>query len=43
MPYEEVVGTTGDDVLDEMEWKNGKICDDYDSSCGEKHEIYDYT
>ena len=29
------------DILDEMEWKNGKICDDSDSSCGEEHEIYD--
>ena len=41
MPYEEVVDTMGDDILDEMEWKNGNICDDYYSSCGEEHEIYD--
>ena len=28
-----------DDMLYEMEWKNGNICDDSDSSCGEEHEI----
>ena len=39
MPYEEVVDSMGDDMLDEMEWKNGKICDESDSSCGEEHEI----
>ena len=30
-----------DYILDEMECKNGKICDDSDSSCGEEHEIDD--
>ena len=39
MLYEEVVDTMGDYMLDEMEWKNGKICDDSDSSCGEEHEM----
>ena len=32
-----------DDMLDEMEWKNSKICDDSDSRCGEEHEIDDDT
>ena len=43
MPYEEVVDTMGYDMLDEMEWKNGKICDDSDFRCGEEHEIDDET
>ena len=43
MTYEGVVDTMGDDMLDEMEWKNGKICDDSDSTCGEEHEIDDNT
>ena len=43
MKYEDVVDTIRDDMLDEMEWKNGKICDDSDSSCGEEHEIDDDT
>ena len=43
MKYEDVVDTIRDDMLDEMEWKNGKICDDSDSSCGEEHGIDDYT
>ena len=33
--YEEVVDTMGGDMLDELEWENGKICDYSDSSCGE--------
>ena len=41
MPYEEVVDTMVDNILDEMEWKNCKICNDYDSRCGEEHEIDD--
>ena len=41
MPYEQVFDTMGDDMLDEMELKNGKICDDSDSSCVEEHEIDD--
>ena len=43
MPYEGVVYTMGDYMLDEMEWKNGKICDESDHSCGEEHEIDDNT
>ena len=43
MPYEEVVDTMGYDMLDEMEQKNGKICDDSDYICGEEHEIDDDT
>ena len=39
MPYEEVVDTIWDDILDEMELKNCKICDDSDSSCVEDIEI----
>ena len=31
--YEEVVDTMGDDMIDEMEQKNGKICGDSDSRC----------
>ena len=34
MPYEGVVDNMRDDILDEMEWKNGKICDDSDSIYG---------
>ena len=33
----------GDDILEAMEWKNGKMCDNSDSSCGEEHEIDDDT
>ena len=43
MPYEEVVDSMGDDMLDEMEWKNGNIYDDSDSSCWEEQEIDDDT
>ena len=43
IPYEEVVDTMGYDMLDEMEQKNGKICDDSDYICGEEHEIDDDT
>ena len=39
MTYEEVVDTMGYDILDKIEWKNGKICDDSNSSCEEEHEI----
>ena len=40
MSYKEVVDTMGDDMLDEMEWKNSRISDDSDYSSGEEHEIY---
>ena len=43
IPYKEVVDTMVDDILDELEWKNGKICDENDSICGEEHEIDDDT
>ena len=43
MPYEDVVDTMGGYMLDKMECKNGKICNDSDSSCGEEHEIDDDT
>ena len=43
IPYEEVVDTMGNNIMDEMELKNGKICDDSDSRCGEEHEIVDDT
>ena len=33
----------GYDILDPMELKNVKICDDSDSSCGEEHEMDDDT
>ena len=31
------------DMLEEMEWKNGKICDESDSRYPEEHEIKDDT
>ena len=34
-----VVDTMGDDMLEVMEQKNGKICYDYDYSCGEEHKM----
>ena len=37
IPYEYVVDTMGYDILDVMECENGQICDDYDSSYGEKN------
>ena len=43
MPDEVVVDTVGDDMMESMEWKNGKICDDSDSRCGEEHEMDDDT
>ena len=43
MPYEEVVDTMGDDILEAMGWKNGKMYDESDSSCGEEHEMDDDT
>ena len=42
-PDEYVVDNMGDDMLEAMERKNGKICDDSDSSFREEHEIYDNT
>ena len=33
----------GDDIMEAMEWKNGKMYDVSDSSCGEEHEIYNDT
>ena len=41
--YEEVDDTMGYDMLEAMEWKNGKICDDSDSIYGELHEMDDDT
>ena len=43
MPDEEVVDTMGDDMLEEMEWENGKICDDSNYSCEDEHEMDDDT
>ena len=43
MPDQEVADTMGDDIMQEMELKKGKKCDDYDSICGQEHEIYDDT
>ena len=40
---EDVVDIMGYDVLDPMELKNVKICDDSDSSGGEEHEMDDDT
>ena len=39
MKYEYVVDTMGDGIIESMECKNGKICDDLDSSCWEEHEM----
>ena len=41
MPYEDVVDTMGDDMLETMEIKNGKICNDSYSSHGGEHEMDD--
>ena len=35
--YEDVVDNMVDDMLEAMEWKNDKICDDSYSRCGEEH------
>ena len=43
IPNEEVVDTIRYDIMEAMEWKNGKICDDYDSNCGEEHNLDDDT
>ena len=43
MPDEDVVYIMWDDMLEAMELKNGKICDESDSSCGGEHEIDDNT
>ena len=43
MEDDDVVDNMGDDILEEMEQKNGKICDDYYSSFGKEHEIDNYT
>ena len=32
-----------DDILEVMEWNNGNMYGDYDSSCGEEHEMDDDT
>ena len=37
MTYEDLVDTMGYDILEAMECKNGKICDESDSSFGEEH------
>ena len=39
--YEYVVDTMGYDMLEEMELKNVRICDDSDYSCGREHEMDD--
>ena len=43
MKYEDVVYTLGYDMLEAMERKNGKICDDSDSRSAEEHEMEDDT
>ena len=37
-----MVDTIVDDMLEEMELENGKICDDSDSTCGQEHKM-DYV
>ena len=39
MTYEYVVDTMGDDVVEAMEWQNGKVYIDSDSSFGEEHKM----
>ena len=43
MIYKDVVDTMVDDMLEAMEKKNGNICDDSNSICGEEYEIDDNT
>ena len=43
MTDDDMVDNMGDYILEEMERKNGKICDDYYSSFGKEHEIDNYT
>ena len=43
MPDGDVIDTMGDDMLEAMGRKNGKICDDTDSRFGKEHEMYDDT
>ena len=43
MKNEDMVDTMVDDIMEEMERKNGKICDNSYSSCGEEHEMYNNT
>ena len=43
MPDEDLVDTMVNDMLEAMELKSGEICDDYDSSCGRKHKMYEDT
>ena len=43
MTDEDVVYTIVNDMLEEMELKNGKICDDSNYSCGGQHEMDDDT
>ena len=35
IPDEDVFDTMGDDIMEAMELKNGKICDESDNICGE--------
>ena len=39
MPYEEAVDTIVDDIIEAMEWKTFKICDESDSRCVYEHEM----
>ena len=39
MPDDEVVDTMVDDIMEEMELKHGKLCDESDSRCWEEHEM----
>ena len=43
MKYEDMVDTMGDDMLEAMELKNGKMCDESYSKCGVEHEMDDDT
>ena len=41
IPDEDVVDTMEGDILEAMEHDNSQICDEFDYSCGEEHEIGD--
>ena len=36
-------GTMVNGILESIYCENGKICDEFDCSCGEEHEMYDDT
>ena len=43
MKDDDLVDSMGDDIMEAMELKNGKICDDSYHSCGGENEMDDDT